>query len=68
MTRTRSFALAFALATLTAAAAQAQTYTTENGCTYTRAQAPGYPATWHLIINPQQAGLPTPTGHCPHML
>lgn len=68
MTLTRSLALALALFPLMVGAAAAQTYTTENGCSYTRAQVPGYPATWHLILNPQQAGLPLPEGTCPHML
>ncbi|WP_071674541.1 hypothetical protein [Nioella nitratireducens] len=43
-------------------------YTTPQGCSYSRAQAPGYPPTWHLILNPQRVGLPVPTGRCPVML
>ncbi len=46
----------------------AQIYTTPQGCSYSRAQAPGYPPTWHLILNPQRVGLPTPSGRCPVML
>lgn len=64
----RSLAAALALTALASGAALAQTHTTANGCTYTRAQAPGYPATWHLIINPEMVGLPTPRGHCPRTM
>lgn len=57
-------AAALALSALMTGAAMAQTHTTADGCSYTRAQAPGYPATWHLIINPEQVGLPAPTARC----
>jgi hypothetical protein len=68
MTSTRTLAVALTVTALTSGAALAQTYTTPDGCSYTRAQAPGYPATWHLIINPEQVGLPTPTARCAHLL
>jgi len=41
-----------------------QWQTLSNGCSYSRAQAPGYAPTWHLIVNPQMMGLPTPTHRC----
>jgi len=45
-----------------------QWYTTPAGCSYPRAQAPGYPPTWHLIINPHHIGQPTAKASCPAML
>jgi hypothetical protein len=68
MKPTRLVATALTLTALSSGAALAQTYTTPDGCSYTRAQAPGYPATWHLIINPERVGLPTPTARCAAML
>ena len=68
MRSTRTLATALAVSALSSGAALAQTYTTPDGCSYTRAQAPGYPATWHLILNPEQVGLPTPTTRCAAML
>jgi len=38
--------------------------TLANGCSYSRAQAPGYAPTWHLIVNPQTMGLPARPRHC----
>ncbi len=38
--------------------------TLENGCSYSRAQAPGYAPTWHLIVNPQRVGLPARPRGC----
>jgi len=48
--------------------ATAQVRTTPEGCTYVRAQVPGYPPTWHLVLNPARAGLAQPVANCPHML
>ncbi|QEW18388.1 hypothetical protein LA6_000551 [Marinibacterium anthonyi] len=45
-----------------------QWYTTPSGCSYSRAQAPGYPASWHLITNPHHIGKPTAKANCPTML
>jgi len=73
-------AAAIALGALTAGAAMANTvqrppdsvtaliYTSPEGCTYTRAQAPGYPPSWHIVLNPQRLGLPRPAGRCPTTL
>jgi len=60
----RNLATALTLSALMAGTAMAQTHTTPDGCSYTRAQAPGYAASWHLIINPERVGLPTPTARC----
>jgi hypothetical protein len=40
-------------------------YTTADGCTYGRAQMPGYLPTWHLIVNSSRLGLPDPHPGCP---
>ncbi len=45
-----------------------QWQTLSNGCSYSRAQAPGYAPTWHLIVNPQNVGLPTAPRKCKPML
>lgn len=42
-----------------------QWYTTPGGCSYSRAQAPGYAPTWHLIINPHHIGQPPAKASCP---
>lgn len=42
-----------------------QWYTTSGGCSYSRAQAPGYPVTWHLILNPHHIGQPNAHSGCP---
>ncbi|MBY6090751.1 hypothetical protein [Maritimibacter alkaliphilus] len=34
---------------------------TAQGCTYSRAQAPGRAPTWHLVLNPNHVGQP-PSG------
>lgn len=47
---------------------QGQWYTTPDGCSYSRAQAPGYPPSWHLIINPHHIGQPNAKASCPAML
>lgn len=47
---------------------QGQWYTTPDGCSYSRAQAPGYAPTWHLIINPHHIGQPNAKASCPAML
>ncbi len=41
-----------------------QWQTLSNGCSYSRAQAPGYAPTWHLIVNPQAMGLPARPRGC----
>ncbi len=45
-----------------------QWQTLSNGCSYSRAQAPGYAPTWHLIVNPQTVGLPKAPRKCKPML
>ncbi|GGL57298.1 hypothetical protein [Wenxinia marina] len=47
---------------------QGQWFTTADGCSYSRAQAPGYAPTWHLIINPHHIGQPAAHRGCPAML
>ncbi len=47
---------------------QGQWYTTPDGCSYSRAKAPGYRTTWHLIINPHHIGQPNAKKSCPVML
>ena len=47
---------------------QGQTWVSPQGCTYSRAQAPGYPATWHLILNGADIGLTNAHRRCPGML
>jgi len=42
--------------------------TLSNGCSYSRAQAPGYAPTWHLIVNPQRIGMPARPKNCKPML
>ncbi|SHI83416.1 hypothetical protein [Wenxinia saemankumensis] len=44
-----------------------QWFTTPDGCSYSRAQAPGYLPTWHLIVNPHHIGQPAPHRGCPAM-
>ncbi|MDA7430749.1 hypothetical protein PGB28_19990 [Primorskyibacter aestuariivivens] len=41
--------------------------TTADGCTYRRAQAPGYAPTWILVLNPHHIGRPNSPRHCPGM-
>lgn len=45
-----------------------QWYTAPNGCSYSRAQAPGYPPSWHLILNPHHIGKASAKTRCPVML
>ncbi|GGG61594.1 hypothetical protein GCM10011415_04640 [Salipiger pallidus] len=47
---------------------QGQIYVTPAGCSYSRAQVPGYKPTWHLILNGQDAGLTRAARSCPTML
>lgn len=35
-----------------------QWITTQDGCSYSRTQAPGYPVQWILILNPHHIGKP----------
>lgn len=37
---------------------QGQWFTTTSGCSYSRAQAPGEPVKWYLILNPHHIGKP----------
>ena len=39
-----------------------------NGCSSSRAQAPGYPASWHLILNPHHIGQKPAHAGCAAML
>jgi len=41
--------------------------TLANGCSYSRAQAPGYAPSWYLIVNPQTIGLPARPKNCKPM-
>ncbi|MCA0960620.1 hypothetical protein [Salipiger bermudensis] len=50
------------------AAYQGQVYVTPGGCSYSRAQVPGYEPTWHLILNGAAAGLTDAHRRCPTML
>ena len=43
---------------------QGQWYTTPDGCSYSRAQAPGHAPMWVLIINPHHIGQPNAGRHC----
>ena len=47
---------------------QGQWYTAPDGCTYSRAQAPGYPPSWHLILNPHHIGQKPAHAGCAAML
>ena len=42
--------------------------TTPDGCSYVRAQAPGYAPTWHLILNPHHIGQPSAHRGCAALL
>ena len=43
---------------------QGQWYTTPDGCSYSRAKAPGYAVQWVLILNPHHIGKPNAGRHC----
>jgi hypothetical protein len=45
-----------------------QHYISKQGCTYSRAQAPGYAPTWHLVLNGSQYGMTDAKKSCPMML
>lgn len=47
---------------------QGQWYTTPDGCSYSRAKAPGYATMWVLILNPHHIGQPNAGPHCVAML
>lgn len=47
---------------------QGQWYTTPGKCSYSRAQAPGYPVQWVLILNPHHIGQPNAHAGCPARL
>ncbi len=40
----------------------------QSGCSYARAQSPGHPPTWHLIINGSRYGLTDYKPGCPGVL
>ena len=51
----------------------AATYTNQHwispqGCSYSRAEAPGYAPTWHLILNGSHVGLTDAKAKCPIMM
>lgn len=81
LTRTLTAAAFLAALTLTPVAASAaqkytpppasfsgQWFTTADGCSYSRAKAPGYAPTWHLIQNPHHIGGRAPHRGCPVIL
>ncbi|WP_438992383.1 hypothetical protein [Lentibacter sp.] len=43
---------------------QGQWYTTSDGCSYSRTQAPGYAVSWVLIQNPHHINKPNVGAHC----
>lgn len=45
-----------------------QWITTEDGCSYSRTQAPGYPVQWVLILNPHHIGKPNAHMKCAPVL
>ena len=47
---------------------QGQWYTTPDGCSYSRAKAPGYATMWVLILNPHHIGQPPAGPHCATIL
>ena len=47
---------------------QGQWYVTPGGCSYSRAQAPGYAVHWVLILNPHHLGQASAPAHCPYRL
>ena len=47
---------------------EGQWYITPGGCSYSRAQAPGYPVHWVLILNPHHLGQPRAPDNCPYRL
>ncbi|QDC08445.1 hypothetical protein FHY55_03935 [Oceanicola sp. D3] len=47
---------------------QGQWYTTPAGCSYSKAQAPGEPVKWYLILNPHHIGKPNAKKSCPSRL
>ncbi|MCV2893740.1 hypothetical protein [Lentibacter sp. XHP0401] len=47
---------------------QGQWFTSSDGCSYSRTQAPGYPVSWVLIQNPHHINKPEVKDHCANML
>lgn len=45
-----------------------QYFTTQDNCTYSRTQAPGYPVMWILVLNPYTLGKPQAHRGCPGAL
>ncbi|MFY0311940.1 hypothetical protein ACFMBG_18830 [Leisingera sp. D0M16] len=43
----------------------AKHWTSPDGCTYSRTQAPGREPVWYLVLNPHHAGKPNAHGGCP---
>ncbi|MEW2914835.1 hypothetical protein [Leisingera sp. JC11] len=40
-------------------------WTSPDGCTYSRTQAPGYAPVWYLVQNPHHVGMPNAHRGCP---
>ncbi|MHA6323719.1 hypothetical protein [Roseivivax sp. CAU 1753] len=47
---------------------QGQWFTTSDGCTYSRTQAPGYPVQWIIVLNPRHIGQPNAHRGCKPMI
>ena len=45
-----------------------QWITTQDGCSYSRTQAPGFPVQWILVINPHHIGQPLAHVNCAPLL
>ncbi|QFT46785.1 hypothetical protein FIU97_09390 [Roseivivax sp. THAF40] len=45
-----------------------QWFTTPDGCSYSRTQAPGYPVQWMLVLNPRHIGQANAHSRCKIML
>ncbi|MEP3665214.1 MAG: hypothetical protein ABJN42_00605 [Roseibium sp.] len=45
-----------------------QNWISPQGCTYSRAKAPGYAPTWHLVLNGSQYGLTDAKAGCPILM
>ncbi|MEB8387762.1 hypothetical protein OO012_11015 [Rhodobacteraceae bacterium KMM 6894] len=59
-----AFGVSKRAATPPPASHQGQWYTTPDGCSYSRAKAPGYAVQWVLILNPHHIGQPNAGRHC----
>lgn len=63
-TPAQAFGVSKRSATPPPASHQGQWYTTPDGCSYSRAKAPGYAVQWVLILNPHHIGQPSAGRHC----